>query len=196
MVASAFAAILADALARIPGAYATALVDTEGETVDYAGASDPYDVKIAAAYLRISLHELEAMTALGAPRWLTVRGARKSLVARMLEDGYALVVLLRRRAGFTASQRAFAACARELAREAGWAHAENGPIWHPIAVEIDRRGRPRRLGRRSLPVEVLGSVAGLPPKERGYRVRTEEGSELTLIREAGNWWYSDERADD
>jgi hypothetical protein len=196
MVASAFAAILGEVLARIPGAYAAALVDNEGETVDYAGASDPYDLKIAAAYLRICLHELESIRALGEPRWVTVRGARKSLVARTLEDGYALVLLLRRRAGFTASQRAFAACARALAREAGWAHVESGPVWHPIAVEIDRRGRPRRLGRRSLPVEVLGSVAGLPAKERGFRVRTAEGSELTLIREAGNWWYSDERADD
>src|SRR5204863_4713280 len=128
----------------------------QGEAVDYAGLADPFDVKVTAAHLRICLQELEQWGALGRPRWIVIRGAKKSIVTRALSDGYALVVLLRRRAGFTASRRAFAACARALAVEAGWQVSEEEPIWYPVEVDSDRRGRPRRVGES--PVEVLGAV--------------------------------------
>ena len=191
MNATPFMAILEEqALARIPGAYAAALVDLEGETVDYAGLANPFDVKIAAAHVRICLSQIAAYGVLGEPRWIVIRGARKSIVGRTLPDGYALVVILRRRAGFTASARAFAACARALAAEAGWRLVEHGPTWHPVDVDIDRRGRPKRVGER--PVEVLGAVVGLPTRERGFRVRTADGTELTLVRESRNCWYADE----
>ncbi len=193
MDATPFMPILEDALARIPGAYAAALVDFEGETVDYAGLAAPFDVKITAAHLRICLSQIAEYGALGEPRWIVIRGAKKSIVARALPEGYALVVVLRRRAGFTASRRAFAACARALAHEAGWELVDDGPAWHPVRVESDRRGRPKRVGAR--PVEVLGAVVGLPARERGFRVRTEEGTELTLVRESRNCWYSDEEID-
>jgi len=190
-----FAAILADLLDRIPGGYAAALVDRDGETVDYAGLANPFDVKIAAAHFRILLHSLESYGALGRPRWVTVRGAKKSVVTRQLPDGYALVLLLRRRAGFASSERAFATCARELAQEAGWP-VEPGPSWYPLRVDVDRRGRPRRVGEGAVPVEVLGAIMGLPPRETGFRVRTARGGELTLVREARNCWYADERLAD
>jgi hypothetical protein len=193
MDATPFTAILEQALARIPGAYASALVDTGGETVDYAGLADPFDVKVAAAHLRICLHQLHEYGALGEPRWIVVRGAKKSIMTRALADGYALVVLLRKRAGFTASRRAFAACARALAAEAGWSFREEDPIWYPVDVESDKRGRPKRVGE--YPVDVLGAVMGLPHAERGYRVRTEAGTELTLVREPRNCWYADEQVD-
>jgi hypothetical protein len=189
MDASPFAAILLDLIGRVPGAYAAALVDREGETVDYAGESDPYDVKVAAAYLRICLQQIEACGALGTPRAIVVRGSKKSFVARQLEEGYAFIVLLRRRAGFTASNRAFAVCARALAKEAGWRTSSEGPSWQPVVVAVDKRGRPRSVDGR--PVDVLGSVMGLPPRERGFRVRTGDGNELTLIREACRCWYTD-----
>lgn len=193
MDATPFTPILEQALGRIPGAYAAALVDNEGETVDYTGLADPFDVKVAAAHIRICLHELERYGALGLPRWIVIRGAKKSLIARALADGYALVVLLRRRAGFTASRRAFAACARALAAEAGWRINDDEPIWYPVVVESDRRGRPRRVS--DAPVEVLGAVMGLPSRERGFRVRTEGGTELTLVRESRNCWYADEQVE-
>ncbi len=193
MDATPFTPILEQALSRIPGAYACALVDNEGETVDYTGLADPFDVKVAAAHIRICMHELESYGALGNPRWIVIRGAKKSLIARALADGYALVVLLRRRAGFTASRRAFAACARALAVEAGWQLLEAEPIWYPVEVSIDKRGRPRSVG--ASPVEVLGAVMGLPAKERGFRVRTEAGTEVTLVRESRNCWYADEQVE-
>jgi hypothetical protein len=191
MDATSFAKILGDLVGRLPGAFACALVDLGGETVDYAGACEPFDVKVAAAHMRIVLNDLEEYGAIGRPRWVVLRGAKKTFVARRLPDGYALVVLLRRRAGFTASARAFAACERELAAEAGWP-AVDVPRWFAIDVEVDRRGRPKRLGAPPVAVEVLGAVRGLPSNERGFRVRTATGSELTVVREPGNAWYADD----
>lgn len=186
-----FAAILAQLVGRLAGAFAAALVDGEGETVDYTGNVDPFDVKVAAAHARIVLSDVERYAVLGRPRWIIVRGARRSFVTHALPEGYALVVLLRRRAGFTASQRAFSACARDLAREAGWSYEAPRPAWYPVEVEIDARGRPVRVDA-TFDVEVIGSVVGLPSRERGFRVRTSAGSEVTLVREARNCWYADE----
>lgn len=192
MDATSFAKILTDLIRRLPGAYACALVDLGGETVDYAGMSDPFDVKVAAAHMRIVLNDLEEYGALGAPRWVIVRAEKRSLLARRLPDGYGLVVLLRRRAGFTASMRAFAACERALAAEAGWSLVTPGQAWFPVDVELDGRGRPIAVAPPRVTVEVFGSVMGLARGERGFRVRTATGSEATLVREPGNTWYSDE----
>jgi len=207
MDASPFAIILSDLIARVPGAFACALVDLEGETVDYAGLGDPFEVKIAAAHLRILLRQIEEYEKLGDPRWIIVRGERRSVVARRLPDGYALVLLLRRRAGFMPTQRAYEVCERELAKEAAWPHRERRPQWQPVDVETDRRGRPRRVSARvrsdaeggtkvSATVEVLGSVMGLPARERGFRVRLAHGTEVTLVREPGGAWYADDSVDE
>lgn len=192
MDVTTFAKILGDLLTRVPGAFASALVDLGGETVDYAGVGDPFDVKVAAAHVRILLNDLEELGALGVPQWIIVRGAKRSFVGRRLPEGYAVVVMLRRRAGFTASERAFAACERALAAEAGWTPVDARPRWFPVRVQVDRRGRPTLVGSPPVPVEVFGAVMGLPRRERGFRVRTSTGSELTLVREAGHAWYADE----
>ena len=188
--ATPFTTILDDLLRRVPGAYGAALVDGEGETVDYAGMAAPFDMRVAAAHLQIIVRQVEEWGALGAPRWLIVRGVRRSVVIRVLPEGYALAVLLRRRAGFTASHRAFAACELALAKEAGWATPVGRP-WYPVEVEVDARGRPTKL-RPELAVEVLGAAVGLPAPERGFRVRTRDGVELMLVREARHCWYADE----
>lgn len=101
------------------------------------------------------------------------------------------------------------ASARDNARSAS---VEGGP-W-PVEVEIDARGRPTRVralvGAASgvaVEVEVLGALGGPDLRGRmrsgqgiatpnaaahGYRVRTEHGHELTLVREARRIWYADE----
>jgi predicted regulator of Ras-like GTPase activity (Roadblock/LC7/MglB family) len=190
-----FSAILSVLLARVPGAYAAALVDLEGETVDYAGLGEPFDMRIAAAHMRIVLNDVAEAAALGEPRSVVVCGTRRSIVARSLPDGYALVLLLRRRAGFAASQRAFSACEHALAQEAGWA-PPSGPACYPVEVEVDQDGRPHRLlqgaPETDVTLEVLGTVAGLPKRERGFRVRASDGRELTLVRETRKAWYADE----
>lgn len=195
--ATPFAVILEALLRRVPGAFGAALVDAEGESVDYAGVVEAFDIRVAAAHAQILVAELARFGHLGVPRWLIVRAEKKSIVVRVLPDHYALVVLLRRRAGFAASARAYAACERDLAREAGWAppgarNAERGGLaseWYPVDVLSDRLGRPRKVG--GLAVRVLGAFADRPRGENGYRVRTEDGNEISVIRESRRCWYAD-----
>lgn len=195
-----FAATLSELVRRIPGALAAALVDGEGETVDYAGVLSPFDVKVAAAHFRIVVGDIERSPSLGTLRSLVVRGATRSFIACPLPDEYAIVLVLRRRAGFTASSRALFACERALCQEAGWELSgtlASGPGWCPVIVECDRRRRPtsvRALGDAHR-VDVLGSVVGLHAREIGFRVRVDTGAEVTLVREPGGYWYADDRVD-
>jgi hypothetical protein len=195
--ATPFTVILDALIQRIAGAYAAALVDSQGETVDYAGRGEPFDLRVAAAHLQIILAGIDRLGALGGPRWVVLRGARKSIAASVLPDGYVLVLLLRPRAAFTISTRALKVCTRALAQEAGWSDLEKRDgvkqrSWFDVPVETDRRGRPTHVGPKRIAVEVLGAVMGLSIRERGFRVRTAEGSELTLVREPGRRWYADE----
>ena len=189
MDASPFSAILADLVARIPGAYAAALVDWEGETVDYTGHVDPFDVKVAAAELSLVLKAMKERD-LGEPRWFIARGTSRTLMTHAMPEGYAVTVLLKKRAGFTASRRALLVAKGALAREAAWPIEEIH--WYPVEVRTER-GRPVRVTYKNdvHSVVVLGTVVGLSARERGFRVRTDTGNEITLVREAGNWWYAD-----
>jgi hypothetical protein len=189
MDATPFTAILERLIERMPGAYGAALVDGEGETVDYAGLVVPYDIRVAAAYVQIVMRHIDSK-ALGEPKYFSARGAKKTVVARALPDGYVLAVLFRRRAGFGGSHRALVQCERELAREAGWP-APGGRAWYAVDVQVDRRGRPVSIAP-DFAIEVLGAVMGLPAREHGFRVRTADGHELTLVREARARWYVDE----
>jgi predicted regulator of Ras-like GTPase activity (Roadblock/LC7/MglB family) len=193
---SAFAAILGDLVSRVPGARAAALVDRDGETVDYAGSRNPYDLKVAAAHLRIVLDQALAQRcmaqALGDTRRVVVRASRGSFVVQRLPETYALVLCLARGAGFRGLTRAIPVCTRRLASEAGWPPSPSP--WHPVEVQIDARNAPRalRFGDREDPLEVLGRFRTvLPEHERAWRVRTFSGVEFTLVRESCGFWYMD-----
>lgn len=197
--ATGFTTILESLVDRVAGAFAAALVDSLGETVDYAGRGDPFDLKIASAHLQILLRSLSTVGSIGDPRWLVIRGPLRSAAASALPDGYVLVILLRPRAAFTISTRALKVCTRALAEEAGWTRVELAKSdgvkqrsWFFTSVETDRRGRPTHVGASRTRVEVIGAVMGLSVRERGFRVRTEQGSELTLVREPRQRWYADE----
>lgn len=190
---SAFSPILIDLVARMPGSRAAALVDIEGETVDYAGRSTPYEVRLAAAHWRIALQRIQEQPSLSATRTLAVRAARRSFVIYGLPQGYALVIVLSCAAGLASWRRALPACARRLAKEAGWAEPD-WASWYPVAVACDERRRPAsiQIEGLTLPIEILGSLAGgLAREERGWRVRCDR-EEVTLVREPGGFWYSDE----
>lgn len=199
MDASPFSAILGALIARIPGAYAAALVDAIGESVDYAGQVNPFDIKVAAATWCIVLRDFETVPNLAGTRiTLVMRGARQSVIARGLPENYAVIVLLKRRAGFAPSARALSACEHALAREANWT-LEDELAWFAVTVECDVRRRPVNIvyGGLEEPVEVLGTVRSedfkLGPQERGFRVRLASGPEITIIREPGDYWYAEER---
>jgi len=176
----------------MPGALAAALVDLEGETVDYAGVATPYEVRLAAAHWRIVLQRTQEQASLGDTRALAVRAARRSFVLYALPQGYALVIVLSSAAGLPAWRRALPACARRLAEEAGWPEP-HWASWYPADVACDARHRPASVRAHGLarPVEILGALAGgLSREERGWRVRCGR-EEVTLVREAGGFWYSD-----
>jgi hypothetical protein len=197
MDASSFQQILSDLVVRVPGAYAASLVDAQGESVDYAGRVTPFDVKLAAAHWRIVLDEI-SRSSLGGARWLIVRGASRSFMACTLPDEYALVVLLRHRAGFASATRALGVCIRALHVEAQWPLQRGPGGWFPVTVSCDARRRPHRVcgpTGSSQAVEVIGAVVGLPRRDRGFRVRLDSGREVTLVREPRDFWYADEPVD-
>jgi hypothetical protein len=140
---SAFSAILAELVARVPGALAAALVDRDGETVDYAGRGSPYELRVAAAHLRIVLDQAAGQPSLAGMRSVLIRAARSSLSVHALPEGYALVLSLSRGAGFRGLTRAVPVCTRRLADEAGWRRGQSS--WYPVHVEIDARRAPRAL---------------------------------------------------
>jgi hypothetical protein len=195
-VESVFASILNDLVSRVPGARTAALVDSEGETVDYATCARPFDVRLAAAHWRIVLAEVRSQPSLAQARSLVVRASWESYVVHALPEGYALIMILVRTAGFSGSRRALVACERALTNEAGWSSSE-GPRRSCFAVRVaqDGRLRPTALdwGGAMRRFEILGSHAsGLARGERAWRIRLDNGLETTLIREPGGGWYIDD----
>jgi hypothetical protein len=200
--ASAFSAALMR-LCEALGALGTALVDSEGETVDYAGRLDPFDIKIAAAELCVLLEVVRHTGALG---WseteeILVRGTRRSFYVRLLGEGYAMIVILPLHA-FGVSRRGVAEAVREVCSEAGLevphSMARYIEQWLRVDVRVDPSDsrRPDAVWVDGIwcPVEVLGVYRDDPSsREVGYRARLKSGSEITLIRESLGRWYADSR---
>lgn len=195
---SAFTLILQDGLAALPGARGAALVDREGETVDYVGEIDPFELKLAAAHWQIVMCQLHG-TRLASTHQLVVRSTRRSFVVRRLHDDYAVVLVFLSRAAFAASERALAELEVRLCLEAGWGPPAWCAPWIRVEVDTERattaRGTPRPirllLGEGWQPVDVLGRMVGLRKRERGFRVRLPSGDELLLVREATGHWFAD-----
>ncbi|MDP9033668.1 MAG: hypothetical protein M3O50_02590 [Myxococcota bacterium] len=208
---SPFASILAVLVERIPGARAAALVDSFGETVDYAGGAPPFDLRLSAAHWRIVLDAADGQRSFQGLRWFAVRASKRSYLVYALPDGYALVIALSRAAGFAGWQRAVSMCVRALSKEAGlsWMLGVPSAAWFPIDVLSDTRRRPCsvRIEGRLYRVEILGTIARSGQREarasawdpagreRGWRVRLDTGVEATLIREPGGTWYADDPMD-
>ncbi len=197
---SPFTRILLEYVSRVPGALGAVLVDLDGEAVDYAGRLAPFDLCSPARTGR-SLFASSSRSArgpeIGTPRALSIRSSQRSFIAHALPEQYTLVLQLGRRAGFTAATRAFAVCERALASEAGWPlpSVARSATWFAIQVVANRTGRPTQIRFRDTDyrLEVLGRLAGLGRRETGWRVRLQGfGAELTLVREPGDHWYSDE----
>jgi hypothetical protein len=192
---STFTRILDRLLAATPGATAAALVDFEGETVDYVGRLDPFELKVTAAHWLIVLSEIADARPGGVVQQLTVRARGHGYCVRKLEENYAVVVILHPRAAFAVSGRAMHEAVVGLSAEAGWPLPPDMTRWFYVEVEAERRGRrPLRLKVKGVwqPVEVMGSVVGLAPRERGFRVRLPNGIEVMLVRERLGQWFADD----
>jgi hypothetical protein len=193
-IESRFGSILADLVARVPGARAAALVDSLGETVDYAGRLDAFSVRVAAAHLRLVLQEVSDRGGFGRPTSISVRTTRAAFTVYALPEGYAVALVLSHRARLTGQVRPISAMARLLAEEVGWTSALV-PAWYAVDVLSDPVGHPRALqvGGTSQPLDALGRYeTGIGWRQRGWRVRFASGVEAMLVREPGGYWYADE----
>ncbi|MFO0617530.1 MAG: hypothetical protein U0414_33345 [Polyangiaceae bacterium] len=215
--------ILHALLDATPLSLGAALVDALGETVDYSGAIDPFDVKVAAAHLQIILTELRAIEPLSGITEFRIHARRRAYLLRALDAEYSLLLVLHRHAAFAVSPRALDEASIHLAMEAGLEPRKVATLWHRVAVETTSTRRPIRLRRfglhlperrvitKSKPddffgvapapadpstwseLEVIGTIAGLATRERGYRVRLASGAEMNLVRERHGVWFVDER---
>lgn len=189
--ASAFSHILVE-LCRATGARCAALVDQEGETVDYGGAGDPFDIRILAAEWRLVFAHVEHANKLGGVSEMTVRARDKSFLIVGFPLGYALVVQLARRSTGL-SPRALSQARRELCKEAGFSADGRGEVWLRVHVKeepgVSRRPLALSVEAESHYVTVLGLLKSSIKRERGFRIRLGSGEERTLVREPLGQWY-------
>ncbi len=190
---TSFTPLLHTLLERLPGALGAVLVDRDGEAVDWAGRLDGFDVKVAAAHLRLLYSETVAQPALlaeaGPPREIVVRCACRTYALRMLPEGYGVAVTLARGA-FPVARPMLAWAAEALALEAGL--TRKGPAQTPIDVAVGAHSpdvptslrHPRGEWQR---LEILGSFRDR--EALGHRVRLHDGAEVNITRDArGDWW--------
>ncbi len=177
-----------------------ALVDAEGETVDYSGAMSPYDIKVTAAEWRLAVQALESCERgpWATTELLQVRARHGSFLAVRLSDGYALVLRLHHLC-FAVSRRALAEAVRDLSAEAGLEIPAGfrGPDsrWYSVEVQEAARHRPASLWTSGgwKPLQILGRfVASADRRDVGYRVASDGGHELTVVREPMGAWFTDE----
>ena len=182
-----------------------ALVDPEGETVDYAGCLDPFEIKVAAAEWSLIVRTLGGSRVLD---WentseMCFRGKHRSFAVVLLSQGYALVVEMPTYS-LCLSRRAVIQAVHEISTEAGLDLPETWKAmrerWTHVAVMADRRlRRPEAIWRAEewQSISILGRYRRdqLGRAESGYRVRIADGKETTLVREPLNHWYAEEWSD-
>lgn len=197
---SVFAAILKRLILNMPGARAAILVDAGGESVDYAGLLDPFEIKVVAAHWQIVIDRMDAPSGHGDVRQLFIQSQNKSFIVRKLDDGYVLVVALARLGAFPTPPRALDDAHARLRKEAGWEVPGATRLWYRVDVSPTENDAHRpeklRVAERWRSAEVLGAMTSLSPTERGYQVRLDSGAELGLVRERFGAWYADQELND
>lgn len=179
------------------GAHAVALVDGEGETVDYAGRLSPFDTRLAAAEWRLVLTLLESSRtgALCSTQELAIRAKERSYVAFALSDGYALLLVLPRFM-FSVSRRALIEASHELEQETNL-KAPIGKAEHWQRVEVRTTApnqRPDAVWYEGgwRPLTIFGRLQSrdLARRETGYFTRLPNGDDLLLVREPLGRWFA------
>jgi hypothetical protein len=118
---SGFLEILARLGRDVPGAAAAIFCDAEGESIEFWGTLDPYDIKLTGAYASILLSLFEGTAGgAGSPPEVTVTCRELTLIVRGIER-YRLVLLLRGRSWSPGLDDALDAAAARFAVEAGLA---------------------------------------------------------------------------
>jgi hypothetical protein len=198
--ASPFSAIL-ERLCEGCSAHAAALVDKEGETVDYAGRISPYEIRVAAAEMRLVLAFTRTAEVPGFREVseIRIRTGLRSYAVIGLGDGYAIVLELVRHS-ISVSPRAVLQAMRELESEAGIESVMQGAgtRWSRVEVRASsldaRRPEAVWLDGAWHAVTVLGRyrTGDLARRERGYLARLPSGAEFSLVREPLGYWFADD----
>jgi len=194
-----FTRILQNVVHAMPGVMGTALVDGLGECVDYAGLMDAFEIRLVAAHAQIEFRNARAKLSklMGTVRGLTIYASKRTMYAMQIVDEYHLVLVFAGGNPSNLSPRALAQAEYDIRVEAGWEPTPDIERWIHLQVDarMDARWRPSRVQFADAwhDVEVIGTVVGLLAGERGFRVRTPTGAEMTLVRERHGHWYADVR---
>jgi len=112
--------ILANLLARTPGAVGVLFLDDGGETVDFACSEfSPYQMKVVGAYVGIYLRQLREFLGpvAGEPSIVHIQKESLHLYAMALPDGYCVVLAQRSPAVVALAERELRDAAEQLRRE-------------------------------------------------------------------------------
>jgi predicted regulator of Ras-like GTPase activity (Roadblock/LC7/MglB family) len=204
-VSSDFTTILKRLWETAPTVLVAAFIDAEGECVDHVSSLDPYEAKVNAAEISSVIGALLSNKdglASGEPHTLEIVGETRELWARRIDDTYTLVAVVFSGGDRMRLKKAMARAVREFRYEAGTAP----PPWEPPADLVQVETRPA-TGWQYAPsaffeegiwiavTDVLGRwVEPAQYTERDkicFRVRTEQGVELTLVYDPeANQWIS------
>lgn len=193
-----FTPMLRRAYEATPSALAFAFVDQEGECIDYVSAIDPFEIKVCAAHAFVlidALHGRQAKLRMKHPFALEIATDSRYLWARRMCADYVAVAVVAPDADRTKLEGTLAELSREFRGEAG---IETPPWDASRGIEVVIRSAvgwayaPAAFNEGGLRVAV-SDVLGRWTEPGGvngdevvcFRVRTQEGQELTLVHDLG-----------
>jgi hypothetical protein len=196
LLETAFTPILRRVWDALPFALAAVFVDLEGECIDYVSSLDPFEAKVGGAHAQMLVDSLRASRAklgLSEPIALTICGAARELWARRVSEECLLVVIALPGGEPTQIQGLLSRASREFRTEVGLPP----PAWEPSANVLEVLVRdavgwkyaPAAFSEQGVRVyisDVLGrwtEAVGNGDEIVCFRVRTEEGQELTLVHD-------------
>ena len=194
-----FTPMLRRAYEATPAALAFALVDQEGECIDYVSGIDPFEAKLCAAHAFVlidMLYEGQTRLRLRNPYALEIVTESRSLWARWMCADYVAVAVVTPDADRGKLEVTLAELSREFRGEAGietpsWDASRGIEVlirsavgWAYAPTEFHEGGGSRVavsdvLGRWTEPGGVHGDEVVC------FRVRTQDGQELTLVHDPG-----------
>jgi hypothetical protein len=200
---SAFTVVLENLVRSCRGGLGAGLVDEEGESVDVASlpvvSDGKWEPSLAAYHIKLSAAHWQIVMRLSGDReripmrQLWVKAEQMAWVAVSMYEGYVLVYICRPHALGGVSQRALRQCQVELCQEALWPVPEpDRRGWVRVGVRLGEGGQPREASVRGIwqALAIVGAETELTGFERGFRVKTEDGRELSLVREPSGFWFA------
>jgi hypothetical protein len=196
LLETAFTPILRRIWSSFPLALAAVFVDLEGECIDYVSSLDPFEAKVSGAHAQMLVDRLRASRkklGLEEPVVLTITGAVRELWARRVSDECLLVLVALPGGEPSQILGLLSRASREFRTEVG----TPPPAWEPSAnvfevVVRDAVGwkyAPAAFSDQGVRVfvsDVLGRWTEAVANGEEivcFRVRTEEGQELTLVHD-------------